>query len=56
MTVYYTYILFSHKLNQFYIGSTENIDRRFIDHNTGRSKHTSKGMPIPPFLVKIRFN
>ncbi len=45
MINYFTYILFSNKLNQYYIGSTNNIERRLNDHNTGRSKHTSKGMP-----------
>jgi putative endonuclease len=45
MNCYYTYILFSTKLNQYYIGSTNNLERRLNDHNTGQSKHTSKGMP-----------
>jgi putative endonuclease len=44
MKQYFTYILFSASLNQYYVGSTDNLERRLNDHNTGRSKHTSKGM------------
>ena len=40
-----TYILFSEKLNKFYIGSTNDIDRRLDDHNRGKSPFTKTGMP-----------
>jgi putative endonuclease len=30
------YILYSVKLDRFYIGTTENIARRIIEHNTGK--------------------
>jgi len=39
------YILFSDSLMTYYVGQTENLDRRLIDHNSGRGKHTSKGSP-----------
>ena len=45
MNLFYTYILFSTKLNQFYIGSTQDLQSRLIYHNNGRSKDTSKGIP-----------
>jgi putative endonuclease len=40
-----TYILFSEKLNKFYIGSTTDIGRRLIEHNRGKEKFTKTGIP-----------
>ena len=45
MNNYFIYILFSEKLNQYYTGSTLNIEKRLFEHNSGKSKHTSKGIP-----------
>jgi putative endonuclease len=39
------YILFSEKLNKYYIGACTNLDRRLYEHNIGHSKFTSKGIP-----------
>ena len=39
------YILFSESLQQYYIGSTQDLTKRLNDHNSGWSKHTSKGTP-----------
>ena len=39
------YILFSKKLNKFYIGVSVDIDRRLNEHNSGKSKFTSRGVP-----------
>ncbi|MEO8819963.1 MAG: GIY-YIG nuclease family protein [Ginsengibacter sp.] len=41
----YTYILFSEKINKYYIGACINIERRLYEHNTGHSKFTSTGIP-----------
>ena len=41
----HTYILFSEKLNKYYVGSTSDIHRRIEDHNRGKEKFTSTGMP-----------
>ena len=41
----YTYIIYSQKLDKFYIGSTENIQIRIENHNKGFSDFTSKGIP-----------
>ena len=41
----YTYILYSAKLNKYYLGACIDIDRRFYEHNIGHSKFTSTGMP-----------
>ena len=42
---YHVYILYSPKLNRFYVGYTSNIDRRIGEHNTGKSTYTSSGIP-----------
>jgi putative endonuclease len=39
------YILFSEKLNKFYIGACIDIERRLYEHNIGHSKFTSLGVP-----------
>ena len=40
---YQVYILFSNKLNRFYIGSTSNLDNRIIFHQNAESrKYTYK--------------
>ena len=41
----FTYILFSDKLKKYYIGSCLDIERRLNEHNLGRSKFTSTGIP-----------
>ena len=40
----HTYILFSEKLNKYYIGSTTDLERRLIDHNRSKEKFTSLGV------------
>jgi len=34
--MYYTYILRSLKNNRFYIGSTDNLNKRLLEHNIGK--------------------
>src|SRR5437773_663054 len=41
----YTYILFSAKLNKYYIGACIDMDRRMYEHNLGHSTFTSQGTP-----------
>ncbi|WP_443936454.1 GIY-YIG nuclease family protein [Pedobacter sp. MW01-1-1] len=36
------YILYSKKLNRYYVGYTEDLEKRLEQHNTGFSKYTSK--------------
>ena len=43
--MYFVYILFSEKLNKYYIGYTKNIESRLELHNHGRETYTSKGAP-----------
>jgi putative endonuclease len=40
-----TYILFSEKLNKYYVGACIDMERRFYEHNIGHSKFTSTGVP-----------
>ncbi|AEV99246.1 hypothetical protein A4D02_32110 [Niastella koreensis] len=39
------YILYSEKLNKYYIGACINMERRLYEHNIGHSKFTSLGIP-----------
>ena len=43
--MYYCYILYSEKLDKFYIGSTNNISGRLQSHNTSNKGFTSTGKP-----------
>jgi len=44
--MFYVYIIYSQKLDKFYIGYTSNIQMRIHQyHNQGRSKFTSRGIP-----------
>ena len=44
--MWYVYIIRSIAFpDQDYIGATSDLKRRFKDHNTGRSTHTSKFLP-----------
>lgn len=36
------YILYSTKLDKFYIGYTSDAEKRLLEHNTGASSFTSK--------------
>ncbi len=39
------YIVFSSKLNKYYIGACTDLERRLYEHNIGHSKFTSGGIP-----------
>jgi len=43
--MYYTYILYSKKLSKYYVGQTQDLEQRLIDHNVGRTKYAKKGIP-----------
>jgi len=43
--MYYTYILKSNTSGKFYIGFTNDIKRRVIEHNSGLSQSTKSGIP-----------
>ncbi|WP_370871209.1 GIY-YIG nuclease family protein [Algoriphagus sp.] len=39
------YILYSKKLNKYYVGACKELERRVYEHNVGHSKFTSTGIP-----------
>ena len=39
------YILFSNKINKYYVGSTNDLERRLYEHNIGHSVFTKTGIP-----------
>ena len=43
--MYYVYILYSKKLNKFYTGYTNDLKRRFNQHNSKNLKYTSISRP-----------
>ena len=40
--MYYVYIIYSAKLDRYYIGYTEDVDARLVQHNSGLSSFTSR--------------
>lgn len=44
--MYYTYILYSAKLDRYYIGYSEDPEKRLVErHNQGKVKSTKPGIP-----------
>ena len=45
--MFFIYILFSEKLNRFYIGTTDDVEKRLLEHNLAlySDSFTSKGIP-----------
>ena len=41
----HAYILYSSKLDKYYVGACIDISRRMHEHNIGHSKFTSTGVP-----------
>jgi len=44
--MYKVYLLKSLKDNKYYIGQTDNLERRFGEHNSGKSKSTKNRRPF----------
>ncbi len=43
--MYWVYVLKSEKFNKSYVGYTDNIDRRFMEHSTGKGRFTKTYLP-----------
>jgi len=43
--MFYTYILFSEKMQKHYVGQTNNIEKRIERHNLQKEKSTKYGTP-----------
>ena len=41
----YMYIIYSEKLDKYYIGACTDLKRRLYEHNIGHSKFTGTGVP-----------
>ncbi len=41
----FAYIIYSGKLNKYYVGACTDLQRRLHEHNIGHSKFTSTGLP-----------
>ena len=39
--MFYIYIIYSKKVDRYYVGQTENVEERLISHSEGISKYTS---------------
>ena len=39
------YIIYSQKINKYYVGACTDLERRLREHNVGHSKFTSTGIP-----------
>jgi putative endonuclease len=50
--MYTVYVLFSQKLNKYYVGSCVDFQRRLYQHNTGQSRFTRTGLPWS-VIIKI---
>ncbi len=45
METWYTYILYSSKIDKYYVGSTDDLQWRLKRHNMGWGKYTKRGIP-----------
>ena len=43
--MYYLYILESILTKRYYVGCTNNIQKRLIEHNSGKSRYTKTALP-----------
>lgn len=43
--MFYVYVLKSAKTNEYYLGQTIDLKKRFHQHNAGSSKATKRGVP-----------
>lgn len=43
--MYFVYILKSQRVNRYYIGHTEDVEKRLKEHNSGKSKSTKGYAP-----------
>ena len=50
--MYYVYVLQSRKTKKHYIGYTNNLERRLVEHNSGRTKSLKKHVPLEIIRVE----
>ena len=42
---YYVYILYSEKIDRYYVGMSHDVETRLLYHNLGRKGWTKRGIP-----------
>ena len=50
--MYFVYILKSNKNGRYYIGSTNNLERRILEHNSGKTKSLKYLRPLEIVFYK----
>lgn len=50
--MFFTYIIYSPRLDRYYVGSTNNLQRRLDDLNRGKDEYTRKGSPWDLVILK----
>jgi len=53
--MYYVYVL-QNKYQRWYIGSTGDLQKRILEHNSGKSKSTKYGVPWKVIYCEININ
>jgi putative endonuclease len=43
--MYTVYVLYSQRIDRYYIGYTNDLERRFSEHNRHKGKFTDRGIP-----------
>jgi putative endonuclease len=43
--MWYIYIIYSNKIDRYYVGYTDNLEWRLERHNSGWGKYTKRGIP-----------
>ncbi len=51
--MFITYILYSPKIRKFYTGHSLDLDRRFDEHNRGKTSFSASGMPWQIVFSKV---
>jgi putative endonuclease len=54
--MWYIYLLSSRKNGRWYIGSTNNVGKRILKHNSGKNKSTKYGVPWKLIYCEISLN
>ena len=54
--MFYTYILISEKDNKFYVGYTDNLKRRIVQHNDGYVESTKYRRPLKLIYYEVCLN
>jgi putative endonuclease len=51
--MYTLYILYSESLDRYYVGYTNDLERRLIEHNRRKGKYTDTGIPWLPVHKEV---